>query len=188
MKKGEEHAMRWILISYDVPITPSKNRVYVWRKLKELGAEYLKQGVALLPMSKSNLQRAEQLAGKIRNMEGTACLGEMHFLDETDEKRVIQAFKRRSANEFRELMIDIARLYEAASDDRLPMQQKVMSKRYGKLQSRDYFGTEEELNFKNILAQMDFEGGISGLINDLKEGSKTIQRKLVEFLSEPPLT
>lgn len=177
----------WILISYDVPITPSKNRVYVWRKLKELGAEYLKQGAALLPMSKANLQRAEVLAGKIRTMDGTACIAEMRFLDEEDEKRVVEAFKRRSANEFRELMIDIAKLYEAASEDRTPVQQKVISKRYGKVQSRDYFGTEEELNLKNILAQMDFQDGLSGLISDLKVGSKTIQRKLMEFLREPPL-
>ena len=34
----------WLALSYNVPINPSKVRVYVWRKLKEFGAEYLRQG------------------------------------------------------------------------------------------------------------------------------------------------
>ena len=32
--------LRWLALGYSVPINPSKNRVYVWRKLKEYGAEY----------------------------------------------------------------------------------------------------------------------------------------------------
>ena len=39
--------LRWLALGYSVPVNPSKNRVYVWRKLKEYGAEYFKQGVAV---------------------------------------------------------------------------------------------------------------------------------------------
>lgn len=46
--------IRWLALGYSVPVNPSKNRVYVWRKLKEYGAEYFKQGVALLPYNRQS--------------------------------------------------------------------------------------------------------------------------------------
>ena len=36
--------VKWMGLGYNLPVNPSKNRVYVWRKLKEFGAEYLRQG------------------------------------------------------------------------------------------------------------------------------------------------
>ena len=39
--------IRWLALGCSVPVNPSKNRVYIWRKLKEYGAEYFKQGVSL---------------------------------------------------------------------------------------------------------------------------------------------
>ena len=49
----------WLALSYNVPINPSKARVYVWRKLKEIGAEYFKQGVALLPNTAAEAKEIE---------------------------------------------------------------------------------------------------------------------------------
>lgn len=54
----------WLSVSYNVPIQPSKNRVYIWRKLKEMGAEYLKHGVAVLPNTHRNLQNIRTLGGQ----------------------------------------------------------------------------------------------------------------------------
>ena len=53
---------KWLALGYSLPINPSRNRVYVWRKLKELGAEYFKQGVAILPGNKKNSARLARLA------------------------------------------------------------------------------------------------------------------------------
>ena len=33
--------VKWIGLGYNLPVNPSKNRVYVWRKLKEMGAKLL---------------------------------------------------------------------------------------------------------------------------------------------------
>ena len=48
--------IRWLALGYSVPVNPSKNRVYIWRKLKEYGAEYFKQGVAVLLNSAQSMQ------------------------------------------------------------------------------------------------------------------------------------
>jgi hypothetical protein len=39
----------WVLLVYRLPREPSRHRVAVWRKLRDLGALYLKDGVAALP-------------------------------------------------------------------------------------------------------------------------------------------
>ncbi len=164
----------WLAMSYNVPIQPSKSRVYVWRKLKEMGAEYFKHGVAILPNTRSNLHQVRALANKIREMGGESCLVELRFLDQADEDQLIAAFKKQSENEFRELLIDFAKLYEDAEghfgigrEDR-----EKMRRRYAKAKSRDFFDMEKEL---------DLEGGIPELLEDLKKGSREIYRMMAAF-------
>lgn len=60
--------IRWLALGYSVPVNPSKNRVYVWRKLKEYGAEYFKQGVALLPYNRQSYTKFKYLSAKILEM------------------------------------------------------------------------------------------------------------------------
>lgn len=122
----------WLSVSYNVPIQPSKNRVYIWRKLKEMGAEYLKHGVAVLPNTHRNLQNIRTLAAKIKAMGGESCLTELRFLDEEDELQLIAAFKRQSSDEFRELLLNIARFYEGVSVGDPRKEQLAIRRRYAK--------------------------------------------------------
>ena len=69
----------WLALSYTVPINPSKARVYVWRKLREFGAEYLKQSVAVLPNTAQNLENLTKLSQRIRQQGGEASLLELRF-------------------------------------------------------------------------------------------------------------
>ena len=64
--------VKWMGLGYNLPVNPSKNRVYVWRKLKEMGADYFKQGVAILPKNPVNLRAFGRLADKIRDLGGEA--------------------------------------------------------------------------------------------------------------------
>jgi hypothetical protein len=44
----------WLALSYHLPGEPSRLRIAVWRRLKELGAVYWQQGVAILPMTEES--------------------------------------------------------------------------------------------------------------------------------------
>ena len=41
--------MQFEAISYNLPANPSRYRVATWKKLRELGAVYLQDGVAMVP-------------------------------------------------------------------------------------------------------------------------------------------
>ena len=101
----------WLGITYTVPAKPSKARVYIWRKLKELGAEYY-HGMAMVPESPKVLESVKKLTTRIRELGAEVSVLEIRFLDPRDEEKVVAQFKRQAANDFRELFLDFARLYE----------------------------------------------------------------------------
>lgn len=94
---------KWLAISYKVQSEPSKNRVYVWRKIKELGAAYLQQGVALVPFKEEFLQELQKLHGEIKEMGGEASVSNLSFINEEDEKRIIDEFNRLRNEEYEEI-------------------------------------------------------------------------------------
>lgn len=95
---------KWLMLSYKVPSEPSRKRVYVWRKLKELGAVYLQQGVGILPESSGYRQNLEVLREEIKSMEGECTLAELSFLTLSDEEDIIQEFEKLRNEEYAELI------------------------------------------------------------------------------------
>ena len=102
--------IRWLALGYSVPVNPSKNRVYVWRKLKEYGAEYFKQGVALLPYNRQSYTKFKYLSAKILEMGGEASIVEMKFLDPKDEREVVSRFRTQALEELSQLKQDCAQV------------------------------------------------------------------------------
>lgn len=168
----------WLGLGYNVPITPSKNRVYVWRKLKEFGASYFKQGVAILPKNAQSLAKFSGLAGRIRDMGGDATLIEMRFLEASDEQAMIRRFQTQSEKEYRELLRDCASLLDergkgaAATAERSELLSK-MVKRYGKVKSRDYFRSR---------SRSDLAGALDELASDMAHVTDEIGRQLRNIL------
>ncbi len=90
----------WLIMGYSVPVTPSKLRVYVWRKLKELGVGYFRPGVAILPKNVDSTKALRTLAAKIRSVGGEAVLAEMSYLDESDHRATAEEFAKIRREEF----------------------------------------------------------------------------------------
>lgn len=79
----------WIALSYSVPTSPSKIRVFVWRRLRAINAQALRPGMAVLQNTDENLTAFESLAEKIHELGGDATLIEMDFVspDENADMR-----------------------------------------------------------------------------------------------------
>lgn len=140
---------RWIALGYNVPVEPSRNRVYVWRKLKEFGAEYFRPGVAILPNTKDSRAQFTALATKIREMGGDSTLVELRFIDPQDENALIDRFRKQSEAEYRELLEDCRKVLAAlkkqmgfSTMERYADDVKKMMRQYRKVKSRDYFAAE----------------------------------------------
>jgi hypothetical protein len=97
---AEYEAMRWLQLTYKVPSEPSQKRVWVWRRLQNLGAYALQNSVYLLPFSEEVEKHFRQLAHEIRDMGGEAGIFSVVALDVADEQRILGAMIEARSNEY----------------------------------------------------------------------------------------
>ncbi len=96
----ERDAMRWLQLTYKVPSEPSQKRVWVWRRLQNLGAYALQNSVYLLPFSEDVEKHFRQLAHEIHEMGGEASIFSVVALDIEDERRILQVLLETRNNEY----------------------------------------------------------------------------------------
>ncbi len=84
---------RWVLLVYRLPREPSRPRVAVWRKLRDLGALYLQDGVAALPEDAVTREQLEWLQLRVKEAGGKATLWEGRPGTVAEERELVEAFR-----------------------------------------------------------------------------------------------
>ena len=164
----------WLALGYNVPANPSKNRVYVWRKLKEIGACYFRPGVALLPKSSQTVSQFGALGAKIREMGGEAALADLRFIEHRDEQRTVRMFKDQSRDDYLALIRDSRAVVEKLggsilADGGADLIRRV-TRSYKKVKSRDYFKCGPGAEMAEFLDELtgDISHGTSELARQLR--------------------
>ncbi len=111
----ERDGMRWLQLTYKVPSEPSQKRVWVWRKLQNLGAFALQNSVYLLPFSEEVEKQFRQLAHEVHEMGGEASIFCVVALDAADEQRILQALVEARTNEYNTVLKVCTRFLEKAA-------------------------------------------------------------------------
>jgi hypothetical protein len=132
---------RWVLLVYRLPREPSRHRVAVWRKLRDLGALYLKDGVAALPEDAVTREQLEWLQLRVREAGGEATLWEGRPGTLAEEAELVEAFRSLREEAYRTITAEAERLRRKAQ-----MRGKALMEQLGKLERefraerrRDYF-------------------------------------------------
>jgi hypothetical protein len=110
----DREAMRWLQLTYKVPSEPSQKRVWVWRRLQNLGAFALQNSVYLLPYSEEVEKQFRQLAHEIHEMGGEASIFSVLALDAADERRILQIIVEARNNEYNTVIKVCARFLAKA--------------------------------------------------------------------------
>jgi hypothetical protein len=134
---------RWVLLVYRLPREPSRHRVAVWRKLKDLGALYLQDGVAALPEDAVTREQMEWLQLRVREAGGEAILWEARPGTAAEEKGLAEAFRSSREEAFRGIVAAaerIGRKAELGGDgDALLKKLAKLEKEFRAERRRDYF-------------------------------------------------
>jgi DNA-binding transcriptional regulator PaaX len=143
----------WLLLIYTIPTEPSRKRAFIWRKLKEVGALYLRDGVAILPEREDTLAAFRSLAARIREFAGQATLVTEARLDQERAEAIMagsraareaeyadvgqeaEAFLQHIRQETTHHAFSVAELEELVLD--LGKLQRWMAQ----IRARDYFGS-----------------------------------------------
>jgi hypothetical protein len=105
---------RWVLLVYRMPREPSRHRVAVWRKLRDLGALYLKDGVAALPEDAVTREQLEWLQLRVREAGGEATLWEGRPGTVAEEAELVDAFRSSREETYRDIIAGAERLRRKA--------------------------------------------------------------------------
>jgi hypothetical protein len=84
----------WILLHYKLPTKPSALRVYIWRKLKRIGAILLHDAVWVLPNLPRTVEQIQWLASEIEERGGNAFYWRATSLLNIQEESMVQQFQR----------------------------------------------------------------------------------------------
>jgi hypothetical protein len=102
--------MRWVLLVYRIPREPSRHRVAVWRKLRDLGALYLQDGVAALPEDAVTREQLEWLQLRVREAGGEATLWEGRPGTVAEQTELVEAFRSSREEAYRAIIAGAERL------------------------------------------------------------------------------
>ena len=122
----------WLLLTYRIPREPTAGRVFVWRKLKQLGAIALQDAVWILPQTPRTQEQFQWLAAEITELKGEAMLWEAEQLYATDSETLRRQFVEPMEAEYREILAALKR-----KDRDLA----ALSKRFQEAHAREYFAS-----------------------------------------------
>ena len=83
----------WLLLHYKLPNKPSALRVYIWRKLKRLGAVLLHEAIWVLPDQPRTAEQIQWLANEIEEMGGNAFYWRANSLLAAQEESIVHQFQ-----------------------------------------------------------------------------------------------
>lgn len=109
---------RWLVLIYRVPQSPPGRRTYVWRQLKQLGAMYLQQAVAVVPDRAELRTGLEHLAQRISDFGGEVSLLETTTPSLPWEEGLIGRFNATRDAEYAELTENLERFEDEIRRER----------------------------------------------------------------------
>src|SRR5215207_3322303 len=140
----------WILLNYKLPAHPSALRVYVWRKLKRLGAILLNDAIWVLPDTPRTFEQFQWLAAEIQEMQGDVTFWRSNLVMGLPEAKLVEQFSKQVHEEYKTLLKRLGKKNPDLSR---------LSQEYQQIVGRDYFQSEVGKQVKERLLALRGEKG-----------------------------
>lgn len=125
--------VKWLLLHYKLPAEPSALRVYVWRKLKRMGAILYQDAVWVLPCTPRTQELFLWLVAEIVEMGGEAALWDAQPILAGKDDNLVGEFQKQVDEDYRIIISQLE-----CSDANLD----ALSRQYQQIRLKDYFQSE----------------------------------------------
>ncbi len=137
----------WLLLHYKIPREPSAGRVYIWRKLKRIGAILLHDSIWVLPARPRTQEQFQWIAAEIAELEGEALVWESRLaLTGQYEEALIRQFMEQVEAEYRKVLVELERNQagpgKVGEADSAGGDLALLSRRYLQIKGMDFFQSE----------------------------------------------
>jgi hypothetical protein len=165
MDERPREPLRWLLLVYRIKAGSSAQRTYVWRQLRQLGAVYLQQAVAVLPDRPGIRSGLDQLGERIRRAGGEASLLETTSPTAAWEAELVARFDAARAAEYDEIVESVERFedeirretrkrrFRFAELEESEADWEKLSRWWERLVERDFFGAAGRTAAEETLAR-----------------------------------
>lgn len=165
MMDSPEPMRRWLLLIYRIKAESSGRRTYVWRQLRQLGAVYLQQAVAVLPDRPELRGPLDQLGQRIRSSGGEASLLDTVSPSPTWEEELVTRFNAARDAEYEEVVESVERFedeirretrkkrFRFAELEESEADWEKLQRWFGRLSERDFFGAPARVAAEEALAR-----------------------------------
>ena len=120
----------WLLLHYKLPNKPSALRVYIWRKLKRLGAILLHEAIWVLPDLPRTAEQVQWLTAEIQEMGGEAYSWRANTILGQDDESITQQFNE-------QVDVVYSDLLKKLEKPRADLQE--ISRQYQQTEAQDFF-------------------------------------------------
>ena len=96
----------WVMLVYRLPREPSTPRIGLWRRLRQLGAVRLADGVAMLPQTARSEEQFEWLAAGIEEDGGEASVWISRSTTPTPSALLLERMGEERAAEYQALVVE----------------------------------------------------------------------------------
>ena len=158
-------ALRWLLLIYRIKAESSGRRTYVWRQLRQLGAVYLQQAVAVLPDRPELRVELDRLGQRIRSAGGEASLLETMSPSPAWEAELVDRFNAARDAEYEEILDSVEsfedeirretrkRRFRFAELEEGDADWEKLQRWFARLVDRDFFGAAGRAGAEEALAR-----------------------------------
>ena len=158
-------ALRWLLLIYRIKAESSGRRTYVWRQLRQLGAVYLQQAVAVLPDRPELRVELDRLGQRIQSAGGEASLLETMSPSPAWEAELVDRFNAARDAEYEEILDSVEsfedeirretrkRRFRFAELEEGDADWEKLQRWFARLVDRDFFGAAGRAGAEEALAR-----------------------------------
>ena len=135
----------WLLLHYKLPTKPSALRVYIWRKLKRLGAILLHEAIWILPDQPRTAEQVQWLTAEIQEMGGEAYSWRANTILGQDDEAITQQFNAQVNKVYSDLLKKLEK-------SRADLQE--ISAQYQQAAAQDFFHSKLGLQVREKLTSI----------------------------------
>ena len=131
----------WVMLDYRLPREPSTPRIALWRRLRQLGAAQIGDGLVTLPLTDETRERLEWLAEQVREAGGDAGVWIAQPTTAKQERELKQRLRTAVAADYRAVL----EAAEAARKEGVVTRRTVerLRRAVRAIRARDYFPPPE---------------------------------------------
>jgi hypothetical protein len=123
----------WLLLHYKLPSKPSALRVYIWRKLKRMGAILLHDAIWVAPYTTRTAEQYQWLIAEIQEMGGSAYSWRATSTLAEYDQSIVEKFKKQVDEVYSKLLRKV---------DKPGADLQEISRQYQQTAAQDFFRSE----------------------------------------------